>query len=92
MILASFMEIPVKYGRMARNPWGSVMFVLRQRKQWIKAVETGIYVFSARNGDAPNIVEMLIQHKLRNVSTESRANHNLMLEGVFESVTEATEC
>ena len=50
------------------------------------------HVFSARNGDAPNTVEMLIQHKLLNVSTESGANYSLMLEGVFEFVKEAAEC
>ena len=50
------------------------------------------YVFSARNGDTQNTVEMLIQGKLLNVSTESGANLNLMLEEVFEFVTEGTEC
>ena len=49
-------------------------------------------MFSTRNGDAQNTVEMLIQGKLLNVSTESGANFNLMLEGAFEFITETTEC
>ena len=78
-----------KYGRMAKC---DVRQVTEKTMDKSRGHRDDFYVFSTRNGDAQNTVEMLIQGKLLNVSTESGANFNLMLEGAFEFITETTEC